>query len=241
MRSKRWGLALAGVCLVLGGLLGVQVHTQKLRGESKVGRQTSALVGMLTTSEAQLDEQRKEIERLRARLAEYEKEAASEKGLMRLMGEELSSSRIALGLFPVKGPGIELELRDSTMRLGGDIGGQEALVIHDYDLLQVANELWAAGAEAISLNGQRLVAESAITCSGRLIEVNNVTIPSPFTFLAIGDRDKLISALNIRGGVLDVLRVVEFQVKLTPKEKIVIPPIAVAPRYKYAQPVMKEE
>jgi len=225
----------------LGGLLGVQIHTQKLRGASKVGRQTGALVTMLTATQVQLEGQSKEIERLRARLAEYEKQAAGEKGMVKLMSEELRSSRIALGLFPVKGPGIELELRDSTMRVGSDIGGQADFVVHDFDLVQVANELWAAGAEAISLNRQRLAAGSAITCSARLIQVNNVTIPSPFVFLAIGDRDKLISALNIRDGVLDRLRVMEFHVKLTPKEEIVIPPIAVAPKYEYAQPVIKEE
>jgi len=238
---KRWPVAMAAVCLVLGGLLGVQVHTRNVRGVMKAGRQSSALVGMLTTTQAQLDEQTKEIERLRARVGEYEKEAASEKGLMRLMTEELTNTRIALGLFPVKGPGIELILDDSTMRAGSEIGGQDVYVVHDFDLVQMANELWAAGAEAISLNGQRLIAGSAITCSVRLIEVNNVTISSPFTFLAIGDRDKLMSALNIRDGILDRLRVLQFQVKLTAKQEVVIPPIAVAPKYEHAQPVMQEE
>ncbi len=234
-------MAIAAVCLVLGGLLAVQVHTQMARGASKVGRQTSALVEMLTTTQAQVEGQKKEIERLRARVAKYEKEAASEKGLMRLMSEELRSTRITLGLFPVRGPGIELELGDSTMRAGTQIGDQGSFVIHDFDLVQVANELWAAGAEAVSLNGQRLAAGSAITCSGKLIEVNGATISTPFTFLAIGDRDKLMSALNIRGGVLDGMRLLQFHVKLTPKEQLIIPPIGVAPKYEFAQPVMKEE
>jgi uncharacterized protein YlxW (UPF0749 family) len=239
--TGEWVVPLTVVCLVLGGLLGVQVHTQSLRGETQVGRQTSALVGMLTASEARLEEQQQEIERLRGRITEYEDLASSEKGLARLMSEELRLARIALGLVPVTGSGIELTLGDSTMRSDGGFGGQEVYVVHDFDLVQIANELWAAGAEAVSLNGQRLITGSAITCSARLIRVNNVTIASPFTFLAIGDKEKLISALNIRDGVLDRLRVLQFQVKLTPQGQIVIPPIPFTPEYEYAQPVEKEE
>ncbi|HUU53363.1 MAG TPA: DUF881 domain-containing protein [Armatimonadota bacterium] len=228
------------VCLVLGGMLGVQVHTQQLRGATQVGRQTSALVGMLTRNEAQVEQQQEEIERLRGVLSEYEREAASEKGLTRLMQEELHTTRIALGTVAVKGPGVELELSDSTMRAGGGFGDQDVYVIHDFDLLQVANELWCAGAEAVSINGQRLLAGSPIACSARLIEVNKVTVASPFKFKAIGDRDKLMSALNIRDGVLDRLRVLQFPVKLMPKEEVVIPPISVPPKYEHAQPVGKE-
>jgi uncharacterized protein YlxW (UPF0749 family) len=238
---KRWIFAITVACLVLGGLLGVQAHTQKLRGATAVGRQTSALIERLTASEEQLDKQREEIERLRVRLTEYEEEAASEKGLVRLLTEEIRNARIALGLTSVQGPGIELELADSTMLAGRGFGDRDVLLIHDFDLIQVANELWAAGAEAVSLNGQRLASGSAVTCSARLIKVDDVTISSPFTFLAIGNTDNLVSALNIRDGVLDRLRVLEFHVKMTPREDILIPPIALARRYEFAQPAQKED
>jgi len=240
-QRKHWLISMTVVCLVLGGMLGVQVHTQQARGLTEVGRQTGALVARLTEAEAQLDKQREEIDRLRGLLAEYEHEAASEKGLVRLMTEELRNARIALGLLPVKGSGVVLELADSTMMAGNEFGGQDVYVIHDFDLVQIANELWAAGAEAISINGQRLIGGSAITCSARLIKVNDVTISGPFTFNAIGDKKNLMSALNIRDGVLDRLRVLQFQVKLTPQDGIIVPPIAVPPKYEHAQPVQKED
>ena len=120
------------------------------------------------------------------------------------------------------------------------MGGQDLFVIHDVYLLQVANELYASGAEAVSLNGHRLVAGSAITCSTRLIKVNDVAISNPFVFLAIGNKDNLVSALNIRDGFLDFLRRLEFKVKLTPKDEIVIQPVAIAPTYEYSQAVTKE-
>jgi len=229
------------VCLVLGALVGVQVHSQKLRGDTEVGRQTGALVSMLTTSQAQLDQHQKEIERLRARVAEYELEVANERGMARLRNEELQHRQIALGLLPVGGPGIQLVLGDSTMRAGDATGTETLYVIHDFDLVQVTNELWAAGAEAVALNGQRLIPGSAITCSARLISVNDVTISAPFTFLVIGNKENLVSALNIRDGMLDRLRVLQFQVELTPLDEVVIPPVAVPPQYEYAQPITGEE
>ncbi len=238
--SKRWVIPFTFVCLVLGAMLGIQIRTARLRGDTVVGRETSALVGMLTSNEAQLAQQREEIQQLRARLGAYEKEASSEKGLTRLMREELNTARVALGTVEVKGPGIVLEISDSTMRASDEAGGQDVYVIHDFDLLQIANELWCAGAEAVSLNGQRLITGSAIACSSRLIEVNRATVGSPFIFQAIGNRDNMVSALSIRDGVLDRLRVLQFPVKLTPKEVVVVPPITVTPKYEYARPAEKE-
>jgi len=238
--KRHWTLSMVAICLVLGALLGVQVHSQRLRGDTEVGRQTGALVSMLTTSQAQLDQHQKEIERLRARVAEYELEVANERGMARLRNEELQHRQIALGLLPVGGPGIQLVLGDSTMRAGDATEAQDLYVIHDFDLVQITNELWAAGAEAVALNGQRLIPGSAITCSTRLIRVNDVTISVPFTFLVIGNKENLMSALNIRDGMLDRLRVLQFKVELTPMDEIVIPPVAVPPQYQYAQPVTEE-
>jgi uncharacterized protein YlxW (UPF0749 family) len=235
--DRHWVVVLTGICLVLGALLGVQAKTQVLRGETEVSRRSSALLDILTATRSESEQQRKEIGRLRAQVAAYEREAASGKGLARLVNQQLQDSKIALGLLPVKGPGVELVVGDSSMKVGDTLVGEDPLVVHDFDLLRIANELWAAGAEAVSVNGQRIVAGSAIMCAGRLIEVNRVTIPSPFTFLAIGDPEKLVSALSIRGGYLDYLRSLKFDVKLAAKPEVVVPAISTAPAYHYARPV----
>jgi uncharacterized protein YlxW (UPF0749 family) len=238
--GDRWLLPLSGILLVMGGLLGVQVRTQSVRGASEIGRRTSALAEMLSTNQVQVTEQKKEIEGLRARLAKYEATAANDQGMTKIINEDLQNSKMALGLMPVKGPGIVLELRDSTMRTSKEVDNADLFVLHDSDLIQVANELWADGAEAVSVNGQRLVAGSAIVCSGRLIQVNHASIAVPFVFTAIGDQKAMLSGLNIRHGVLDTLKALEFQVKLTPKDDLEAPAIAIAPKYQYARPVTRE-
>ncbi len=237
--GRHWLLVLTGLCLVLGALLGLQVKARVARGDTQMARRTNALVAMVSEARTQIENQRKEIADLRIQLSKYEEEAAAGHGLVKL-SEELQNSRAALGLLPMRGPGIELTLDDSAMKADDNGGSSDLFVIHDFDLIGIINELWAAGAEAISLNGQRLVTGSAITCSGRLIQVNKVTIPPPFTFQVIGNQDNLMSALNIRDGALDRLRRLEFVVKLTPKDEVTVPAIAIAPKFRYARPVLEE-
>jgi uncharacterized protein YlxW (UPF0749 family) len=239
--TRGWTLPVAGICLVLGGLLGVQVHTQQLRGAAEAGRRSSALVGMLTSSQNQLEAQAKEIAQLRAQVAKFEKEAVSDRSGGQRVYQELQDSRLTLGLLPVRGPGVEVELGDSTMRKpDNEIGGLDWFLVHDYDLLETANELWAAGAEAVSLNGQRLVAGSAIRCSGPVIQVNSTPIASPFVFRAVGNKETLASALNLPGGVVDRLRSATLRVRLTKKDDLVLPAIAVAPRFHFARSAAEE-
>ena len=237
--GDRWLLPLSGILLVMGGLLGVQVHTQSQRSTFEIGRNTSLLGEVLGASREQVDAQKKEIDQLRQRLATYEKTAVSDQGMTKVIQDELQRARIALGLVPLKGPGILLELDDSTLRSAtGEPTSGDFFVVHDYDLIQLTNELWADGAEAIALNDQRLVLGSAIVCSGRLITVNHVAISAPFVFTVIGNQPNLLSALNIRDGFIDAKRTLGFQVKLTPKDEVEVPAVAISTKYQFAKPVI---
>ena len=237
--SERWLLPLSAILLVMGGLVGLQVHTQSLRGEMEIGRRTSALGEMLRSNQTQVEAYKKEIGDLRTRLAKYETTATKDEGMSQLITEELQTSRAALGLVPLRGPGITLEISDSTLPAIKGVDA-EPFLVHDYDLIQLLNELWADDAEAISVNGQRIVLGSSIICSGRLVQVNHVPISAPFVFTAIGTVDNLVSGLNIRNGVLDTMKGWGFKVKLTPHEQVEVPAVSVAPKFRLARPVIKE-
>ena len=78
------------------------------------------------------------------------------------------------------------------------------LLIHAENVLEVVNEMKNAGAEAISINGERIVNTSAISCDGNVIVVNGKKVNSPIQIFAIGYVE-LLSALNRPGSTLDIL------------------------------------
>ena len=109
------------------------------------------------------------------------------------------------------------------------------------DLLKVINELRAAGAEAISINGQRLTATSEIRCAGPTVSVNNVRSAPPFEICAIGSIHDLENAINMRGGVADTLKVWGINMTLQSSDNVWIPAYKNPISYKYATQSAKQE
>ncbi|MFA6654590.1 MAG: DUF881 domain-containing protein, partial [Bacillota bacterium] len=144
------------------------------------------------------------------------------------------------GLVEVKGPGVVVEMNDAQDSVGA---GQDPnlFIIHDTDILAVVNELCAGGAEAISINGQRIVARTEIRCVGPVITVNGTRIAPPIKIQAIGDPNVLEPALKMRGGVVDNLKLWGIEVKIRVEEELILPAYSGSVSFKFAKPVEKEE
>jgi uncharacterized protein YlxW (UPF0749 family) len=97
----------------------------------------------------------------------------------------LTTMRERMGLVAAEGPGLVVTLDDSSERESPS-GNLNDLVIHSQDVQAVANGLWAAGAEALAVNGQRVVPTSAILCVGNTLLINGTVHSPPFRFTAIG-------------------------------------------------------
>ena len=97
----------------------------------------------------------------------------------------LTRARARMGLVAVEGPGLVVILDDSTERESPS-GNLNDLVIHSQDVQAVVNGLWAAGAEALAVNGQRVVPTSAILCVGNTLLINGTVHSPPFRFTAVG-------------------------------------------------------
>lgn len=108
-------------------------------------------------------------------------------------------------------------------------------IIHDDDLLRVINELRAAGAEAIAINGERIVAMSEIRCAGPTLSVNNNRSAPPYEIKAIGNPNNLESALKLRGGVLENFKFWGIQADLSQSDDIVIPAFKGRKSFEYAK------
>ena len=97
------------------------------------------------------------------------------------------------GFTDVKGPGITIKLDDAVARQDAD---PMLLIIHDQDIRIILNELKKAGAQAISINGERIVATSELVCAGPTILINRNRYPVPYVINAIGDPDLLYDTLS---------------------------------------------
>ncbi|WP_339062324.1 DUF881 domain-containing protein [Tepidibacillus marianensis] len=136
--------------------------------------------------------------------------------------QTLDNSRMFAGLLDVEGPGIVVILNDSkkAKEISGDVS---SYIVHEQDLRRVVNELFASGAEAVSVNGERMIGTSTIKCVGPTITVNSIKKAPPFEIKAIGDPNTLLTGLELPGGVLETLRIWEIQISTQKEDKVVIP------------------
>ena len=110
---------------------------------------------------------------------------------------------IQAGLVPVAGPTVSVALNDAPRRKGRPelSGDPNDLVVHQQDVQSVVNALWAGGAEAMTLMGQRIVSTSAVRCVGNTVVLHGRVYSPPFTVTAIGDPARLQAALDAEPGV----------------------------------------
>jgi len=190
---------------------------------------------LLKITEEERDRLKEEVQVLRDRVAEIMAGQADVKALQ----EELIKARILAGLVEVKGPGVTVEMNDAQKPVGSS-QDPNLFIIHDDDILAVVNELFAAGAEAMCINGQRVVATTEVRCVGPVIMVNGNRVAPPILIQAIGDSSVLEAALKMRGGVVDNLGLWGIEVKIKVEEEVVLPAYSGSVSFKFAQPVKKE-
>lgn len=199
-------LSLSVVSTVLGFMIAVQYKQQVARG--LVGSLTSGdpqqkqMLSQLAALKQSNADAEAQLAKLTGELSNYEQASTGGNSQLQQLQERLQDERILAGVTPVEGPGISVTLMDGF----ASGGNTEQVLTHDWDVRSVINELFTAGAEAVSINGYRVVATSGIFCTGPVVEINDHRIGAPFTIYAIGDSQALKSAMTIQGGILDSLR-----------------------------------
>jgi division initiation protein len=139
-----------------------------------------------------------------------------------LLTDILLHRKMQAGYQKVKGKGVIIELMDSEDEVG-DGENPNNLLIHDQDILILLNDLKVAGAEALSVNGQRIVAESEVKCSGATITINGTTYGQPFIVKAIGDPKQLEAAVLSPDSYGDILqKLYHIKVKTEIKDSVEI-------------------
>ena len=161
----------------------------------------------------------------------YRQEAVQNNSGAAALKTEVEKYLTLMGYTNVEGPGVTIEVSDSVENPESN---NAELIVHDSDIRSIVNELYGAGAEAVSVNDERLIANTPIRCVGNTIMINNKRCSTPYVIKAIGDSSALESALQLRGGILDEMKKSTIGVKLTRNDKVTIGKYNGVINYSYA-------
>lgn len=212
-------------------IISAQLNTVSNTDIISKGMREAELLTELQKAKEQYETLKENYDESQKIVEEYKTNSSTNDTLISSMKSELEQSSILAGLTDVKGEGVVVTLEDST----DTTLSQEAGLVHDTDLISVVSELKAAGAEAISINGQRVIATTAIRCVGPTIQVNSIKVASPFYIKAIGNSKYLESALNIKNGVASSLKSYGIKVDIETDKSITIDKYDNTLKFRYAQ------
>ena len=198
-----WQVTLGVALLALGFLIAAQLAAQGPRIRYTT-QERAPLVETAIELQRQHDQLRDQVASLRAQIVTLEEQGQGTTELVRRLNRELEEARIAAGLIPLTGSGIVLQLSDSTLAIPEGADETEYLVTAR-DIRTVIDELWLAGAEAISVNGERVTVSTGVLDIGHTILVNSAYLSPPYQVSAIGPPD-LLDQLGVSEGWRDFIQ-----------------------------------
>ena len=208
-RTVRAKLGLAGG-LVLAALVVTVGAAQARVAAPELAKERQELISRINEGDERTDSLQRRVDGLRKDV-----EAKQRKALEKHGGDEAEVVGLLSGALPVHGQGIKLVVDDAKDTQDSDTGGPRQSGgfsdngrVRDRDLQRVVNGLWESGAEAVSVNGQRLTSLSAIRAAGDAILVDNKPLVPPYTLLAVGPGQKLSTTFqdSADGQYLQVLK-----------------------------------
>lgn len=240
-RSNAWVLKVTLMSVVLGALLAVSLKTQQALRRDGTPQRPGQLIEAYRSAKAANTTLRAQVTDLQRKLTTYEYQISKGTGASQTLNKELQDVKFMAGLTAVEGPGVIVTLRDSKKRVVGEsIAPALEAIIHDSDIRNVVNEMRVAGAEAISVNGQRLTSTSAIRCAGSVILVNGVNVAAPYELKAIGDPKTIDGALRMPNGIADSFIAYPDMIDISQEEKIIVPAYDGNRQAKWSHPVPNE-
>jgi uncharacterized protein YlxW (UPF0749 family) len=214
---------LAGLlCGLLGFALVVQARQTQIQGLDQL-RQADLvrLLDNVTNAEARAEQDVRDEQAVRDRLLSGNDSSAA---AQQAAQERLDTLALLAGTVPARGPGIELEIGDPRRKV-------EAVT-----LLDTLEELRDGGAEVVQIGSVRVVAATSFTDDADGVRVDGKLLTPPYRFVVLGDPQTLAKALQIPGGVLDVLRGLGAQGRVTQSQTLRVDALRPPTTPQYARP-----
>lgn len=225
MNKNKIAITLGIVCIVLTMSIVVQINTIDKVNSVSQGVAENSLRDEYLKLKERTDNLTKQVEEQSKRLDRIREQATQNDDSYTEVEEEINLNNNLLGTTKLVGQGIEVLVQDDPTATRDSIGIFDDIsehIVHDADLRVLVNELKNAGAEAISINGQRLVNTTAITCIGNVIKINDEKITSPFTIKAIG-LSEMLAGIDRPGGYVEKLREYGIVVTIKKSNEVEIP------------------
>lgn len=222
MKTKISIIIVFVMCFIVGTCLTIQTRSNDSEHAFVSGK-------ILSDNEVSMQAEKTEIERLEKlnseaeeKLAKYESEGVSGAEVNSTVNSNYDEMKLLAGCTNVKGPGIRIILDDGVRELN-EGENANSIVVHDIDLMIIIDELVNAGAEAISINGERYISTTEMSCSGHTVKINGRKYARPFKINVIGDQSTLFAAMTIPGGYGDILKQYGLIFNVEKSDSIIIP------------------
>lgn len=182
-------LLTAGILVLCGFMItwaAIASHGQDLRPE------TDDMAGLVRSQASHNADQARQVAQMRAEVDQLSKARVADPGV----ASSIDALSPGAGLTPVAGNAVRVVLDDAPLDVQPDGVDENLLVVHQQDIQMVANVLWAGGAEAMTIQGQRVTSTTGIKCVGNTVVLHGVPYAPPYRIEAIGDVPALIKALD---------------------------------------------
>lgn len=236
VKKRQIPIAIGTVCLLLTLGICVQVKTvdnsitsvAKTQAENELRDSVLKWKENYDNAESKLEYKEAELEKLRKQISSSDESSSK-------ISEQLEQNNSILGYTDLTGSGVVITAED------GDYSTSKGLaslyIVHDGDLIALVNALKNAGAEAISINGQRIVNSTAITCVGNTIMINGEKVGSPFIINAIGNPEKLYGQITMPDSYYDKMKNDGVSVKIEKVNSIDVPKYTGLYKFDYAKTI----
>ena len=232
VRRGRSQIVFGALAVLLCVVLGIAIVTQVRQNESGDSLETArpadllVLLDSLQQREAALNT---EVTDLQQTLAQLQASGSSDQAAIENAQARLAALSILIGTVPATGPGVTLTIEDTTPGVPAET------------MLDVINELRAAGAEAMEIRGGqtavRVGVDTWVVGTPGALTVDSATLNPPYSVLAIGDPPTLAAAMNIPGGAMDSIKRVGGSMVVQQSDRVDVTALRQPKPRQYAQPV----
>ncbi len=196
-------LVLIFPAVLFGLLVSLQWRTQQERSELTV-RYNAPLLDAANSLQKEQNTLKAQLADLRAQLDAIQVGAASQSTASRDLQARIEELRSAAGLTERTGDGVVLTLDDARSTSPAQTTNVDKSICHSTDLTDIVNTAWRGGAQAIAINGERVVGSTSVYCVGSTIMVNGTLMSPPFSVLVIGPQNEVLAAYDDPNELRDI-------------------------------------